>query len=86
MLCDLQEMSYAEAADVLACAVGAVGSRLHRGRQLLATKLSAADHRLRFPGSNKTGRCGGEAGAGETARVESSKLQELRMTCRECRI
>ena len=43
VLCDLQEMSYAEAADVLACAVGTVRSRLHRGRQLLATKLSAAD-------------------------------------------
>jgi RNA polymerase sigma-70 factor (ECF subfamily) len=43
VLCDLQEMSYAEAADVLACAVGTVRSRLHRGRQLLATKLSASE-------------------------------------------
>jgi RNA polymerase sigma-70 factor (ECF subfamily) len=43
VLCDLQEMSYAEAADALTCAVGTVRSRLHRGRQLLATKLSASD-------------------------------------------
>jgi RNA polymerase sigma-70 factor, ECF subfamily len=41
VLCDLQELSYAEAADALACAVGTVRSRLHRGRQLLADKLSA---------------------------------------------
>jgi RNA polymerase sigma-70 factor (ECF subfamily) len=43
VLCDLQEMSYAEAADALECAVGTVRSRLHRGRQLLAAKLSASD-------------------------------------------
>ena len=41
VLCDLQELSYAEAADALACAVGTVRSRLHRGRHLLAEKLSA---------------------------------------------
>ena len=41
VLCDLQELSYAAAADALACAVGTVRSRLHRGRQLLAMKLSA---------------------------------------------
>ena len=43
VLCDLQELSYAEAADALACAVGTVRSRLHRGRQLLAAKLSARE-------------------------------------------
>ena len=36
------------------------------------------------PGGNKTGGCGGDAGACETARAEPSKFQELRMTCREC--
>jgi RNA polymerase sigma-70 factor (ECF subfamily) len=40
VLCDLQEVSYAEAADALACAVGTVRSRLHRGRGLLAAKLA----------------------------------------------
>jgi RNA polymerase sigma-70 factor (ECF subfamily) len=43
VLCDLQELSYADAADALGCAVGTVRSRLHRGRQLLAAKLSARE-------------------------------------------
>jgi len=42
VLCDLQELSYQDAADALACAVGTVRSRLHRGRALLAAKLAAA--------------------------------------------
>lgn len=40
VLCDLQELSYQEAADALACAVGTVRSRLHRARALLASKLA----------------------------------------------
>jgi RNA polymerase sigma-70 factor (ECF subfamily) len=39
VLCDLQELSYEEAAKVLDCAVGTVRSRLHRARALLADKL-----------------------------------------------
>jgi RNA polymerase sigma-70 factor (ECF subfamily) len=39
VLCDLQELSYVEAADVLSCAVGTVRSRLHRARALLIEKL-----------------------------------------------
>jgi RNA polymerase sigma-70 factor (ECF subfamily) len=41
--CDLQELSYLEAAEALGCAVGTVRSRLHRGRALLASKLGATD-------------------------------------------
>ena len=41
-LCDLEEMSYDEAAVVLGCAAGTVASRLHRGRALLAAKLRMA--------------------------------------------
>jgi RNA polymerase sigma-70 factor (ECF subfamily) len=41
VLCDLQELSYQDAADALTCAVGTVRSRLHRGRALLAAKLTA---------------------------------------------
>jgi RNA polymerase sigma-70 factor (ECF subfamily) len=44
VLCDLQELSYADAAAALSCAVGTVRSRLHRGRALLASKLSAGTH------------------------------------------
>ena len=43
VLCDLQEISYVEAADVLDCAVGTVRSRLHRARALLAEKLRATN-------------------------------------------
>jgi RNA polymerase sigma-70 factor (ECF subfamily) len=39
VLCDLHELSYADAADALGCAVGTVRSRLHRGRALLARRL-----------------------------------------------
>lgn len=41
-LCDLEEMSYDEAATALGCAAGTIASRLHRGRALLATKLRKA--------------------------------------------
>jgi RNA polymerase sigma-70 factor (ECF subfamily) len=54
VLCDLEELTYAEAAAALGCAVGTVRSRLHRGRALLAVKLTAsaapgADGRFRVP-------------------------------------
>jgi RNA polymerase sigma-70 factor (ECF subfamily) len=39
VLCDLEEMSYDEAARVIGCAVGTVRSRLHRARALLTEKL-----------------------------------------------
>jgi len=39
VLCELEEMSYEEAATVLECPVGTVRSRLHRGRALLLAKL-----------------------------------------------
>ena len=39
VLCDLEAMSYPEAAAALGCAVGTVRSRLHRGRELLARKF-----------------------------------------------
>lgn len=41
VLCDLQEMSYVDAAEAIGCAVGTVRSRLHRGRALLASKMTA---------------------------------------------
>src|SRR4051812_20838298 len=39
VLCDLQELSYQEAADAAGCAIGTIRSRLHRGRGLLADRL-----------------------------------------------
>ena len=43
VLCDLHEMSYVEAAQVLNCAVGTIRSRLHRARALLIEKLRATN-------------------------------------------
>jgi RNA polymerase sigma-70 factor (ECF subfamily) len=43
VLCDLQEMSYLEAAAAIGCAVGTVRSRLHRGRVLLSQKLASME-------------------------------------------
>lgn len=45
VLCDLQELSYGEAADALGCAIGTVRSRLHRARGLLASRMAAGEHR-----------------------------------------
>jgi RNA polymerase sigma-70 factor (ECF subfamily) len=43
VLCDLNEMSYEDAASILACSVGTVRSRLHRGRALLIQKLTGGE-------------------------------------------
>ena len=39
VLCELQDMSYEETAEILGCAIGTVRSRLHRARALLLAKL-----------------------------------------------
>jgi RNA polymerase sigma-70 factor, ECF subfamily len=39
ILCELEELSYEEAATLLECPVGTIRSRLHRGRALLLAKL-----------------------------------------------
>jgi len=43
VLCDLTEMDYAAAAEVLGCAIGTVRSRLHRARALLMEKMRATE-------------------------------------------
>lgn len=40
LLCDLEELDYADAAVVLQCPIGTVRSRLHRARALLFEKLN----------------------------------------------
>lgn len=44
VLCDFHELSYAEAAQALDCAVGTVSSRLNRARAMLAERLRAMNH------------------------------------------
>jgi RNA polymerase sigma-70 factor, ECF subfamily len=56
VLCDLHELSYADAAQTAGCAIGTIRSRLHRAHDMLSKKLqhSAA----LAPGiSNVTARC-----------------------------
>jgi RNA polymerase sigma-70 factor (ECF subfamily) len=57
VLCDLQEMSYLEAAEILSCAVGTVRSRLHRARALLIDKLRPARQEDVAPSTAKSARC-----------------------------
>jgi RNA polymerase sigma-70 factor (ECF subfamily) len=39
MLCDVEEFSYEEIAEIMGCPIGTVMSRLHRGRKLLQRSL-----------------------------------------------
>ena len=41
ILCELEEMDYSRAAEILACPIGTIRSRLSRARQMLAWKLRA---------------------------------------------
>ena len=71
VLCNLQELSYAEAADALACAIGTVRSRLHRARSLLAAKMAAAEKAIAPPGTAAVAEQ--SAGAGSPAIRPSSR-------------
>jgi RNA polymerase sigma-70 factor (ECF subfamily) len=57
VLCDLEELSYVEAAEILGCAVGTVRSRLHRGRALLVQKLRPSHEEETAQPATKTARC-----------------------------
>jgi RNA polymerase sigma-70 factor, ECF subfamily len=57
VLCNLQEMSYDEAANVIGCAVGTVRSRLHRARAMLIEKLQAPKEVNKTPRKIISARC-----------------------------
>jgi len=56
VLCDLEELSYAQAAEALGCAIGTIRSRLHRAHQMLVKKLRHSAVRVRGV-SAVTARC-----------------------------
>jgi RNA polymerase sigma-70 factor (ECF subfamily) len=56
VLCDLEELSYVESAEILGCAVGTVRSRLHRARSLLLEKLQP-EKKANVDAEVKTARC-----------------------------
>ncbi len=53
VLCELQEMSYADAASIAQCPVGTVRSRLHRAKALLMKKLAATCDETGSDGSGR---------------------------------
>lgn len=57
VLCELHEMSYAEAAEVLGCAVGTIRSRLHRARSLLLERLRQSRRTDTAPSRVDPARC-----------------------------
>ena len=57
VLCDLQELSYADAAVALECSIGTVRSRLHRGRALLTAKMHAQAETPAVAAAKKISRC-----------------------------
>ncbi len=57
VLCELQELSYVEAAGILNCAIGTVRSRLHRARAMLIEKLRPAREEDAAASRVKTARC-----------------------------
>jgi RNA polymerase sigma-70 factor (ECF subfamily) len=57
VLCDLEEMSYVETAEVLGCALGTVRSRLHRARSLLVEKLRPNNEQETSGTPAKSARC-----------------------------
>jgi RNA polymerase sigma-70 factor (ECF subfamily) len=57
VLCELQDMSYAEAAGVLGCAIGTVRSRLSRARAMLTEKLRPVRDETESEERLKSARC-----------------------------
>ena len=61
ILCDVEEFSYEEIAEIMGCPIGTVMSRLHRGRKLLQRSLY--EHALALGIVKGESRVGGGASA-----------------------
>ncbi len=90
VLCDVEEFSYEEIAQIMGCPIGTVMSRLHRGRKLLQRTLY--NHALALGIIKGEDQVGDSAQAGETQRqqdVEPDRVSRSQegggMTVHECR-
>ena len=77
VLCELQELSYDEAAKILDCPVGTVRSRLHRARTLLADKLREPVQPVRR--ASAAGQAGPALGSGLYLEPGGGKESGLRL-------
>jgi RNA polymerase sigma-70 factor (ECF subfamily) len=75
ILCDVEEFSYEEIAEIMSCPIGTVMSRLHRGRKLLQRSLY--EHALALGIVKGEQHVGGEAGA-ETRAAAPADLAAYR--------
>ncbi|HZO89147.1 MAG TPA: sigma-70 family RNA polymerase sigma factor [Chthonomonadaceae bacterium] len=57
LLCDVEQRSYQEIADIMQCAIGTVRSRIHRARVMLRKHLESGTvpRRVRKPATRSTG-------------------------------
>ena len=77
ILCDVEEFSYEEIAQMMGCPIGTVMSRLHRGRKLLQRALY--NHAIALGVIKGEERVGQEAGQGDnTADLEEYRARKKR--------
>jgi len=93
VLCDLQEMSYIDAAAALHCPVGTVRSRLNRGRTLLTSKMldaqkqretAASLARGATTGIPANGKAGGSTERASAASEPRERSAPAQRRAREC--
>ena len=77
VLCDVEEFSYEEIADIMGCPIGTVMSRLHRGRKLLQKSLYS--HALAMgivKNEDQVGSRGSQKTAGTPASLEAYRARK----------
>ena len=72
VLCELHELSYADAACSLNCAVGTVRSRLHRARAMLAEKMRGRE-REGARGASEVAESGAEGGDARAGVLQAAR-------------
>ncbi len=75
VLCDVEEFSYEEIAQMMGCPIGTVMSRLHRGRKLLQRALY--NHAIAMGVIKGEERVGEPAGAGVGASLNTASTASL---------